>query len=51
MDAILCDLTQQRFHRDLQDLGKQIGEAGRDFAREHWRWEVMQSYMFRVILE
>ncbi|KAG7529747.1 hypothetical protein FFLO_05436 [Filobasidium floriforme] len=32
-------------------LGKQIGEAGRDFAREHWRWEVMQSYMFRVILE
>jgi hypothetical protein len=35
----------------LQALGKQIGEAGRDFAREHWRWEVMQSYMFRVILE
>jgi hypothetical protein len=37
--------------RSMQALGKEIGEAGRDFAREHWRWEVMQSYMFRVLLE
>jgi hypothetical protein len=36
---------------DEQELGRQIGEAGRDFAKEHWRWEVMQSYMFRVLLE
>lgn len=33
------------------DLASQIADAGRDFAKEHWRWENMQAYMFRVLLE
>lgn len=32
-------------------LAKQIAEAGQEFAKEHWRWEVMQAYMFRLLLE
>jgi hypothetical protein len=32
-------------------LAQQIGERGRQFALDHWRWEDMQSYMFRLLLE
>ncbi|KAL7410802.1 hypothetical protein BDY24DRAFT_168274 [Mrakia frigida] len=33
------------------DLGRIISEAGRDFVEKHWRWEDMQAYMFRLLLE
>lgn len=33
------------------DLAREIAENGRKFAVEHWRWEDMQSYMFRLLLE
>ncbi|KAL7409844.1 hypothetical protein BDY24DRAFT_444581 [Mrakia frigida] len=33
------------------DLGKVISEAGLDFVEKHWRWQDMQAYMFRLILE
>jgi hypothetical protein len=33
------------------DLARGIAEAGRQFALEHWRWEDMQAYMFRLLLE
>jgi hypothetical protein len=33
------------------DLAREIAENGRKFAEEHWRWEDMQSYMFRLLLE
>ncbi|KAK1922899.1 glycosyl transferase family 90-domain-containing protein [Papiliotrema laurentii] len=33
------------------DLAQEIAENGRKFAMEHWRWEDMQSYMFRLLLE
>lgn len=26
-------------------LGKKIGEAGRDFSLNHWRWQDMQAYV------
>ncbi|CAD6571613.1 MAG: F-actin-capping protein subunit alpha [Tremellales sp. Tagirdzhanova-0007] len=32
-------------------LAEKIGTAGAEFAREFWRWEDMQSYMFRMLLE
>ncbi|KAJ9095384.1 hypothetical protein QFC19_007629 [Naganishia cerealis] len=32
-------------------LAKEIAENGREFVKEHWRWEVMQAYMFRLLLE
>ncbi|KAL7423141.1 hypothetical protein Q5752_002441 [Cryptotrichosporon argae] len=32
-------------------LARKIGEAGRQFALEHWRWEDMQAYTFRLFLE
>ncbi|GFZ45441.1 hypothetical protein JCM24511_03167 [Saitozyma sp. JCM 24511] len=34
-----------------EDLARGIAEAGRQFALEHWRWEDMQAYMFRLLLE
>jgi len=30
------------------DVGREIGEAGRQWAADHWRVEDMQAYMFRV---
>lgn len=30
---------------------QQIAEQGRKFALEHWRWEDMQAYMYRLLLE
>ncbi|KAJ9122403.1 hypothetical protein QFC22_001826 [Naganishia vaughanmartiniae] len=32
-------------------LAKEIAENGQEFVKEHWRWEVMQAYMFRLLLE
>ncbi|WVR06338.1 hypothetical protein IAU60_003369 [Kwoniella sp. DSM 27419] len=32
-------------------LAKKIGEAGQQFALEHWNWANMQAYMFRLLLE
>ncbi|OCF33479.1 hypothetical protein I317_02613 [Kwoniella heveanensis CBS 569] len=32
-------------------LAKKIGEAGQRFAVDHWSWENMQAYMFRLLLE
>ncbi|KAL7410810.1 hypothetical protein BDY24DRAFT_398543 [Mrakia frigida] len=33
------------------ELGKQISEAGLQFVDKHWRWEDMEAYMFRLLLE
>ncbi|WVR06184.1 hypothetical protein IAU60_003214 [Kwoniella sp. DSM 27419] len=33
------------------ELAQQIAEQGKKFGEEHWRWEDMQAYMFRLILE
>jgi len=33
------------------ELAREIAENGRKFTLEHWRWEDMQSYMFRLLLE
>ncbi|WWD18275.1 hypothetical protein CI109_102725 [Kwoniella shandongensis] len=33
------------------ELAKQISEQGKKFGEEHWRWEDMQAYMFRLLLE
>lgn len=33
------------------EFGHKIAEAGRLWARDHWRYEDMSSYMFRLILE
>ncbi|KAL7410809.1 hypothetical protein BDY24DRAFT_329960, partial [Mrakia frigida] len=33
------------------DAGKIISKAGQDFVEKHWRWEDMQAYMFRLLLE
>lgn len=32
-------------------LGKEIGQAGKEWAEKHWRMEDMQAYMFRLYLE
>jgi hypothetical protein len=32
-------------------LAQQIAEQGRQFGIDHWRWEDMQAYMFRMLLE
>ncbi|KAK4689532.1 hypothetical protein P7C73_g565, partial [Tremellales sp. Uapishka_1] len=32
-------------------LARKIGEAGQKFALENWRWQDMQAYMFRLLLE
>lgn len=33
------------------DLARQIADQARSFGEEHWRWEDMQGYMFRLLLE
>ena len=33
------------------DLAREIAENGVAFAKEFWRWEDMQSYMIRLLLE
>lgn len=33
------------------DLAREIGENARRFVNEHWRWEDMQAYMLRLLLE
>jgi hypothetical protein len=33
------------------DLAKQIAYNGRDWTKDHWRWEDMQTYAFRLYLE
>ena len=33
------------------ELAKEIAENARTFALEFWRWEDMQAYMFRLLLE
>lgn len=33
------------------DLGREIGTAGRQWTLDHWRMEDMQAYMFRLYLE
>jgi hypothetical protein len=33
------------------NLAREIFEAARKFGEEHWRWEDMQGYMFRLLLE
>jgi len=33
------------------DLARWIAEGGRRFGEEHWRWEDMQAYMLRLLLE
>ena len=37
--------------RGNDDLAEQIAEQGKQFAEEHWRWEDMQAYMLRLLLE
>lgn len=32
-------------------MAARIGQAGKDFAKKHWRREDMQAYMFRLIME
>ncbi|KAH8918392.1 glycosyltransferase family 90 protein [Atractiella rhizophila] len=33
------------------DMAKKIGEEGKKWAREHWRWEDMEAYFFLLTLE
>ncbi|WWC88904.1 uncharacterized protein L201_003819 [Kwoniella dendrophila CBS 6074] len=33
------------------ELAQKIAEQGKKFGEEHWRWEDMQAYMFRLMLE
>lgn len=33
------------------ELGRQIGLAGKEWAEKHWRMEDMEAYMFRLYLE
>ena len=33
------------------DLAEPIAENGENFAEDHWRWEDMQAYMLRLLLE
>lgn len=40
--------TKSRGH---DKLGKEIGQAGKDWAAKHWRKEDMEAYMFRIYLE
>jgi hypothetical protein len=37
--------------RGNDELAEQIAEQGKQFADEHWRWEDMQAYMLRLLLE
>ncbi|GAA6041033.1 hypothetical protein JCM8097_004685 [Rhodosporidiobolus ruineniae] len=34
-----------------EDLAERIATAGRLWAEQYWRWEDMQAYMFRLLLE
>jgi hypothetical protein len=33
------------------DAARQVAKNGRRFALEHWRYEDMQAYMLRMLLE
>lgn len=33
------------------DLAKDLGENAARFVKDHWRWEDMQAYMLRLLLE
>lgn len=33
------------------DLAREIGVNARQFTEAHWRWQDMQAYMFRLLLE
>jgi hypothetical protein len=33
------------------NLARAIAESAREFGENHWRWEDMQGYMFRLLLE
>ncbi|WVN88726.1 uncharacterized protein L203_103939 [Cryptococcus depauperatus CBS 7841] len=33
------------------NLAKSIADQAKKFGEEHWRWEDMQAYMFRLLLE
>ncbi|XAO24787.1 hypothetical protein I312_103593 [Cryptococcus bacillisporus CA1280] len=33
------------------DLANMIADQARQFGEDHWRWEDMQAYMFRLLLE
>ncbi|CAH7674288.1 glycosyl transferase family 90-domain-containing protein [Phakopsora pachyrhizi] len=48
MAFFVGDLDGKNGH---DQLGEQIGKAGSDWAKEYWRVEDMQSYMYLLILE
>lgn len=48
---MLVTLVARLTLRYFQYLAQEIAENGREFVKEHWRWEVMQAYMFRLLLE
>lgn len=33
------------------EIGKKIGQAGQDWAKEFWRFTDMQAYMYLLLLE
>ena len=33
------------------DIAQGIADRARKFGLEHWRWEDMQAYMYRLLLE
>jgi len=38
-------------HTGHDKIAEKIAANGVRFTREHWRWEDMQAYMFRLLLE
>ncbi|KAG8906215.1 F-actin-capping protein subunit alpha [Tulasnella sp. 403] len=38
-------------HGEHEDLAERIGMQAADFVRRHWRWEDLQAYMYRLLLE
>ena len=34
-----------------EKVAKEIAERAKSFGLNHWRWEDMQAYMFRLLLE
>ncbi|KAJ9107286.1 hypothetical protein QFC21_000733 [Naganishia friedmannii] len=48
--AFFAGTPDGRF-KGRDDLAQKIAEQGRKFRLEHWRWEDMQAYMFRLLLE
>ncbi|GAA5983978.1 hypothetical protein JCM10908_005999 [Rhodotorula pacifica] len=38
-------------HGAHDDLAKEIAMAGKEWAEKHWRWEDMEVYMYRLLLE